>query len=144
MPLLVACRCLSWLMRHCFLSRWTCQLVSKSCRLQWKCLFVKKKVRVERNTQMTLFHPLPILSSNPTKFYLSMKWYETVHDKPSYERRTMFLCKTRVKNVLSFHLLSFKMYEWFYLKIVFSFLGKITAVHYLCLKFKVNFTVNPN
>ena len=37
MPLLVACRCLSRSMRHCFLCKWTCLLVSESYRLVWKC-----------------------------------------------------------------------------------------------------------
>ena len=37
MPLLVACRCLSGLMRHCFQGRWTFQLVSEIYRLVWKC-----------------------------------------------------------------------------------------------------------
>ena len=34
---LAACRCLFRLMRHCFLCRWTCLLVSESFRLVWKC-----------------------------------------------------------------------------------------------------------
>ena len=39
MPLLVACRCRFWLMRHCFLGRWTCQLVYPCTlpELLWKC-----------------------------------------------------------------------------------------------------------
>ena len=37
MPLLVACWCLSRLMRHCFLGRWTCPLVSESYRFVWRC-----------------------------------------------------------------------------------------------------------
>ena len=36
-PLLVMCWCLSRLMRHSFLSRWTCLLVSESYRLVWRC-----------------------------------------------------------------------------------------------------------
>ena len=37
MPSLAVCRCLFRLMRHCFLGRWTCLLVSESLRLVWKC-----------------------------------------------------------------------------------------------------------
>ena len=36
-PLLVACRCLFRLMRHSYLGRWTCQLVSERYRLLWRC-----------------------------------------------------------------------------------------------------------
>ena len=36
-PLLVVCRCLSRLIRHCSLGRWTCQLISKRNRLVWRC-----------------------------------------------------------------------------------------------------------
>ena len=36
-PLLVMCRCLSRLMRHCSLGRWTYQLVSEHNRLVWRC-----------------------------------------------------------------------------------------------------------
>ena len=37
MPLLIVCRCLSRLMRHCSLGRWTCQPVSVRYRLVWRC-----------------------------------------------------------------------------------------------------------
>ena len=37
MPLPVACWCLSRLMRHCFLGRWTCPPVSESYHLVWRC-----------------------------------------------------------------------------------------------------------
>ena len=49
LPLLVACWCLSWLMRHCFLGRWTClplcvemsplslnHIYSVLCALTWR------------------------------------------------------------------------------------------------------------
>ena len=39
MPMLVASWCLSRLMGHCFLGRWTCLLVSESYRLVWRCHF---------------------------------------------------------------------------------------------------------
>ena len=34
-PLVVACWCISWLMRHCFLGKWTCILISENYRLVW-------------------------------------------------------------------------------------------------------------
>ena len=37
MPLLITCWRLSRLMRHCFLGRWTCLLVSEIYRLVWRC-----------------------------------------------------------------------------------------------------------
>ena len=37
MSLLVTCWCLSRLMRHCFLRRWSFLLVSKNYRFMWKC-----------------------------------------------------------------------------------------------------------
>ena len=37
MPLLVTCWRLSRLMRHCFLGRWTCLLVSESNHSEWRC-----------------------------------------------------------------------------------------------------------
>ena len=38
MPLLVACWCLSRLMKHCFLGTWTCLLVSESCH--FVCIYI--------------------------------------------------------------------------------------------------------
>ena len=37
MPLLVACWCLSQLMRHCFQGKWNCLLVSESYHFTWIC-----------------------------------------------------------------------------------------------------------
>ena len=37
MPSSVVCRCLSRLMRRCFLGRWICWLVSERLRLVWQC-----------------------------------------------------------------------------------------------------------
>ena len=37
MALLVACWCLSRLVRHCFLDWWTCPLVSENYHLVWRC-----------------------------------------------------------------------------------------------------------
>ena len=67
--------------------------------------------------------------------FKSIKWHETIQDKPSHERRPMFLTKTSQKLVsiiLSLCLLSFKMHEWFYLKIVFSFFVK-SRLYTICV-----------
>ena len=37
MPSLAACRCPFRLMRHCFLGKWICLLVSEGFRLVWRC-----------------------------------------------------------------------------------------------------------
>ena len=42
MPLLVMCWCLSRLIRHCYLARWTCQLVSENYHLMWRCCLFDK------------------------------------------------------------------------------------------------------
>ena len=42
MPLLVTCCCLSLLMRHSFLGRWTCLLVSENYRLVRRCRLFDK------------------------------------------------------------------------------------------------------
>ena len=52
MPLLLACWCHSRSMRHCFLGRWTCLLVSVNYHLLWRCHLFDWRFSGDRNAQI--------------------------------------------------------------------------------------------